>query len=170
MGAERACALVFVVGKVYIDDINKRPDNLSLIFPDQIIDIYVYFDGRFSIIFDDKEPGTIGTFLVIYQGKKYIPPETVTIENGVYTYIVDLHVDTEGGGRFDPFEEGWIYRKMITVNHESDATKCYNILMKMQKKQKGAKQKGAKQKGPLEINFFFRHLHGRVKLSGPHWL
>jgi hypothetical protein len=86
-----------------------------------ILDIYVYFDGRFSIIFDDKEPGTVGTFLVIYQGKKYIPPETVIIENGVYTYVVDLHVDTEGGGQFDPFEEGWMYRKMITVNHESVA-------------------------------------------------
>jgi hypothetical protein len=95
----------------------------------------VYDDGRYIIIFDNEEPGTTGTFLVIYQGKSYTPLETVTLQSNVYVYDIDLHIETSGGEEPEEpptniqprADAGGPYYETEDVEVDFDGSKSYDI-------------------------------------------
>ena len=68
----------FVKGYVYIDDIKTQPEEVSLQLPDEMVIATLYDDGRYILNLSSQPMGTTGTFLVIYNGESYTPPETVT--------------------------------------------------------------------------------------------
>jgi PKD repeat protein len=85
-----------VKGYIYIDGIITAPEEVHLTFPDQARIGTIYDDGRYIIVFTGEEPGTTGEFYIIYSGKTYVPPETVTLEEEVYVYNIDLHIKISG--------------------------------------------------------------------------
>jgi PKD repeat protein len=82
-----------VFGDVYIDDAGITPDNVTLIFPNESFQAIVYSRGEYIIqIWDDKFVGQTGNFEVIYNAQAYTPLETITIENSVFSYNLDLNI------------------------------------------------------------------------------
>ncbi|UCH72338.1 MAG: PKD domain-containing protein [Thermoplasmatales archaeon] len=128
-----------VKGYVYVNGTITKPDEVHLTFPDQSRIATLYDDGRYLIIFDNEEPGTNGSFYIIYSGKSYEPEETITLEAGVYVYDIDLHIEvstsTTGGGsktkstkiRVPPVANAsGPYMEIVGVPVEFDGSKSYD--------------------------------------------
>jgi len=123
-----------VKGYVYIDGNVTKPEEVHLKFQDQSRKATVYEDGRYIIIFEGEDAGTIGTFYVIYLGNSYEPPETVTILEDEYLYNIDLHIETSNGGH--PPEEpaniqpvadaGGPYYEIVDIIVYFNGTKSYD--------------------------------------------
>ncbi|PNX48723.1 MAG: hypothetical protein BV457_03150 [Thermoplasmata archaeon M9B1D] len=84
-----------VKGYVYIDNVKEQPDQVSLMLPEEMRYATTYSDGRYIIMFNNANPGDTGEFLIINNGLSYIPAETLTIQQDVYLYEIDLHIQTE---------------------------------------------------------------------------
>jgi hypothetical protein len=95
-----------VNGYVYINGIRTEPDEISLMLSDQMRYATTYNDGRYVIIFNDAEPGNTGTFLIIYSGKSWVPMETLTIQENVFIYHIDLHIEISGDNNNEPYDNG----------------------------------------------------------------
>ena len=88
---------IIVKGNVYINDIIKKPDKVSINFTSKTINATIYNDGRYIIVFTDEKAGSIGTFNISYQNNYYIPSENLTIIEGKYLYDLDLHIEVSNG-------------------------------------------------------------------------
>jgi len=89
---------IVIEGYVYVNGELTFPDEVSLNIQNQMISTVIDPDaGYYHASVATIEPGTIVTFLVKISGKSYTPPETLTIENGIDFYGVDLTINiTEG--------------------------------------------------------------------------
>ena len=85
-----------VKGFVYKNDEIVKPDEVQILFESQSRKATVYQNKSYLIIFTDEEVGSIGSFIVVYQGNSYIPPEILTIQEE-YVYNLDLHIGSSGG-------------------------------------------------------------------------
>jgi hypothetical protein len=82
-----------VRGYVYVDGVITTPDSITLILPDQQITATIPGDPEGYYIIDfDEDNGETGTFNVEIYGETYTAEETITIENGVYIYKINLTV------------------------------------------------------------------------------
>jgi PKD repeat protein len=86
-----------VKGYVYINDEITEPEEVHLTFPSQSRIGTVYSDGRYIIVFTDEDAGSVGEFYIIYNGKSYIPSETVIIIENQYVYEIDLYIEAPTG-------------------------------------------------------------------------
>jgi PKD repeat protein len=93
-----------VKGYVYIDNLITEPDEVHLTFSSQSRVGSVYSDGRYIIVFTGEDDGNVGEFYIIYNGKSYIPSETVTIIENQFIYEIDLYIETSDGGKEPPDE------------------------------------------------------------------
>lgn len=78
-------------GYVYINGEIKKPERLTLIFTDQQIDADIYPDGYYVIDFNENI-GEIGIFQIKYNGQEYYAEETITIQNNVLIYRINLTI------------------------------------------------------------------------------
>jgi PKD repeat protein len=126
-----------VKGYVYIDGVIIAPEEVHLTFPNQARIGTVYEDGRYMIVFTGEEPGTIGEFYIIYSGKTYVPLETLTLEEGVYVYNIDLYIEISGGQQppeepVDPTnmqtkaDENGPYYETVNITIDFDGSDSYD--------------------------------------------
>lgn len=80
-----------VYGYVYVNDVIMEPDQVLLIFPGQEVEATLYPDGYYILDFSENI-GETGIFNVTVYGDIYTANETITIQQGVYEYEIDLHV------------------------------------------------------------------------------
>lgn len=85
-----------VRGYVYLDGEITTPEQVVLSFPDQ--DITGTIPGNpqgYYVVDFNEDVGQTGTFIVTISSVTYTAMETVTIQQGVYVYIINLTVTTE---------------------------------------------------------------------------
>jgi len=82
-----------IYGYVYIDDIINKPNQVIISFTGQDIQASIYQDGFYLADFKEKN-GEIGVFLVTVKGEIYTGEETITIKEGVWSYKIDIHINT----------------------------------------------------------------------------
>ena len=81
-------------GYVYVNDEFTIPEEVILNIQNQMISAEIDpVDGQYYTSVQAPAPGTIVTFLINISGKSYTPPETLTIEDGIDSYVLDLHID-----------------------------------------------------------------------------
>ena len=88
-----ASAPCSVNGYVYSGTEKIVAENIVLSFPSQEITAEIFLGGFYIVDFNGNT-GETGNFYVTYGGKIYTAEETMTVESGVISYEIDLHITT----------------------------------------------------------------------------
>jgi hypothetical protein len=90
-----------VFGYVFIDETIQTPDQIILMFPNQSITADLY-NGGFYVVDFNEDIGETGIFKVKIDGKTYTANETVTIQQDIIIYELNLTVDTSSDSNEPP--------------------------------------------------------------------
>jgi len=126
-----------VKGYVYINDVRTEPDEVHLMLEEELRIADTYDDGHYVIIFTNAEPGETGEFFIIENDIYYIPEEeTVTIQEGVFLYNIDLHIEIKNNQDTNPDDNqdnippvadaGGPYFEIINNQIEFDGSKSFD--------------------------------------------